>query len=101
MRMTRLSELQVWESRRGRLAALASLLIPGAGGLLARRPDLGFFGILLFGMSVTLLVWRDGIVPDPLTVGSAGPLAFVVTSCVAGVLYFGVVVRGLLIRRSF
>ena len=87
-------------NRRTALGRGLGALIPGAGGLLARRPDLGFFGILLFGMATTLLVWRNGVVPDPLTVGSAGSLAFVVTSFIAACLYFGVVLRGLLIRRN-
>jgi len=99
-RMARLQELQKRESLRERIAALSAILIPGSGGLLARRPDLGFIGVLLFGSACALFVFRDGVVADPLTVGAAGPPVFVITGCFAAFGYLVVVVLGLLLRRN-
>lgn len=100
MRMARLSELRQRETRIGRIAVAASLIVPGVGGMLAKRPDLSFLGLLLFGWAVLLLLWRDGIVVDPLAVGAAGPLVFAVAGGFAVLAYALVVFVSLLIRRS-
>ena len=98
--MGRLSELRERETRSGRIAVAASLIVPGVGGMLAKRPDLSFLGLLLFGWAVLLLLWRDGIVVDPLAVGAAGPLVFAVAGGFAVLAYALVVFVSLLIRRS-
>jgi len=100
MRMARLSALRRREARLDRLGTLASLLLPGVGGLLARRPDLSFLGLFFFAWAAFLIVWRDGIVPDPLAVGSAGPLVFATAAGLAVLGYAGVVYLGLAVRRS-
>lgn len=100
MRMARLSGLRRREARLARLGTAVSLLLPGAGGLLAKRPDLGFLGLFFFGWAAFLFVWRDGIVPDPLAVGSAGPLVFAIAAGAAVLGYAGVVSLGLAIRRN-
>jgi hypothetical protein len=100
MRLARLSELRKRETRVGHLALVAALLLPGVGGLLARRPDLSFLGLFFFAWGVVLFVWRDGIVADPLAVGAAGPLAFMLAGAVVAASYAMVVVLGLWIRRS-
>ncbi len=100
MRMARLSELRARESRVSRLATLASVLVPGAAGLLARRPDLGFLGLFLFFWAVLLILWRKGVVVDPLAIGAVGPLLFT-TAAALSILGYGLVVGlGLMIRRS-
>ena len=75
-------------------------MLPGAGGLLARRPDLGFFGILLFGIAAACFVWRKGVVPDPLAMGSLGPLAMLAVGSAAALAYLIVLGTGFMIRRS-
>lgn len=100
LRMARLVELQSRDVQRGRVISVLSLLLPGVGGLFARRPDLGFLGTLLFGLAAVLLIWRDGVVPDPIAVGSAGTLAFIVAGCLAATAYLVVVGSGLVIRRN-
>jgi tetratricopeptide (TPR) repeat protein len=100
MRMERLKELRLREQRRGRIANGASLLIPGAAGLLALRPGLSFVGILLFAAGATMFAWRGGVVPDPLVVGGAGTLFFVLASTAALGFYALVVLAGILIRRN-
>ncbi|MBW2295756.1 MAG: hypothetical protein JRG94_26205 [Deltaproteobacteria bacterium] len=99
--MKRLYELQARDTRLGRLVLAVSFLVPGAGGLLARRPDLGFLGIVVCGFAAVFLAWHDGVVPDPLAVGSAGTLAFLVAGCMALLGYLLIVVTGLMIRRNF
>lgn len=100
LRMTRLSELQKRDSRLGHVMTIASLLVPGAAGLFARRPDLAFTGILFCGFAAVFLGWHDGVVPDPLAVGNAGALAFITAGSLSAIAYLVVVGRGLMIRRS-
>jgi len=100
LRMKRLYELKARDTRIGRVADAASVLIPGAAGMLARRPDLAFLGILSCGFAGVFFLWRDGVVPDPLAVGAAGSLAFVVMGSLSVVAYLVVIGRGLMLRRK-
>jgi tetratricopeptide (TPR) repeat protein len=100
LRMARLKTLRTREQRLDRIYTAAAILIPGAAGLLAKRPDLSFMGILLFVWAVVSLIWRDGVVSDPFVVGAAGPLAFSLVGMIALVAYLGVVMSGLIVRRS-
>jgi tetratricopeptide (TPR) repeat protein len=100
LRMARLTALRARELRIGRISLLASLLVPGMGGLLARRPDLAFVGLLFAAWAAVTFAWRGGVVPDPHSVGAAGPLAFVLTGALALTGYLVVVTWGWLIRRS-
>jgi tetratricopeptide (TPR) repeat protein len=100
MRMARLAQLRLREERQEKIATAVSLVVPGAAGLLARRPDLSFVGIVLFAAGVTLFAWRGGVVPDPLVVGGAGPLFFVIAGSAALAAYCLVVMAGILIRRN-
>ena len=97
--MARLSELQERETRVARIATVASLLVPGVAGLLARRPDLGILGLFFFAWALVLILWREGVVVDPLVVGAAGPLVFVVAGSLAVLGYALVVKLGIAIRR--
>ena len=100
LRMARISALRRREARVEKASALASVVVPGVSGLLARRPDLSLVSILFFLAAVSLFAWRGGVVPDPLAVGHAGPLAFVAAGVVMFLLYAGVMLSGILIRRS-
>lgn len=100
LRMARLTALRRRESRIGQLSLVASVLVPGMSGLLARRPDLAFVGLLFAAWAAVAFVWHDGVVPDPHAVGAAGPLAFVLTGSLALAGYLVVVTWGWLIRRS-
>jgi len=100
LRMARLKALRAREGRIEKLATAASLIVPGVSGLLARRPDLAFVSILFFVAAVALFAWRGGVVPDPLAVGPTGPLAFVTAGVTMALLYLGVMLLGIAIRRS-
>jgi hypothetical protein len=100
MRHARLSELRERETRIGHLAVASSLLLPGVGGLLARRPNLSLLGLFFFAWGVVLFIWRDGIVADPLTMGAAGSLVFLLAASAVAFCYATVVAAGLWIRRS-
>ena len=76
------------------------MLVPGVAGLRARRPDLAFIGILLFGWALAIWVWRDGVVPDPLALGGIGPMAFMISGLAAGFAYLLVVASGLFMQRN-
>jgi hypothetical protein len=100
LRRVRLAELRRRDARVGRVSLAASLLLPGVGGFLARRPDLGFLGLFFFGWGAVLLIWRHGVVSDPLAVGAAAPLAFSLAGAVVAIGYATVIAAGLRIRRS-
>lgn len=100
MRMARLQELRERESRQEKIKTIAAVVVPGAAGLLAKRPDLAFMGLILFAWAAVLLVWRGGVVPDPLAMGGAGSIAFVLAGVVMAFLYLVVLVSGLVIRRN-
>jgi tetratricopeptide (TPR) repeat protein len=100
LRMAKLKALRAREERMQKIYAAISVAVPGAAGLLARRPMLGLLGLFLFAWAVVLFVWRHGVVADPMAVGGAGPLAFLAAAGVMVLLYMGVVVSGITIRRS-
>ena len=98
LRMARLAHLRRREVRVARWATAASVLVPGAGGFLARRPGLAFLGLFFFAWGVVLLMGRDGVVPDPLAVGAAATLAFSLVGGLVAIGYALVVTTGLRIR---
>ena len=100
LRMARLSELRARDARMAKLAVGASVLLPGVGGLLAKRADLSFLGLLFFAGGSVVLLWREGVVVDPLAVGAAGPLAFALAGSFGLLGYAVVVASGLIIRRN-
>jgi tetratricopeptide (TPR) repeat protein len=100
LRMARLQELRGRESRIEKVCTAASLIIPGASGLLAKRPDLCLVGIVCFAWSVVLIVWRNGVVPDPMVIGVVGPISFVLAGTAMAIIYLLVMLSGMIIRRS-
>jgi hypothetical protein len=100
MRVARLGELRDRERRLERLIRVGSLLVPGVGGMAAGRPDRAFISILLFGWTVAALLWRNGVVPDPLVVGASGPLLLMATASLTGIGYVAIVVSNMSLRRQ-
>jgi hypothetical protein len=81
------------------VATVASIALPAAAGVLARRPLLALLGALCFALAACALVWRHGAVPDPLVAGAAAPFAFVGAAVVCGLGYAIVVGAALAARR--
>ncbi|MEE3330355.1 MAG: tetratricopeptide repeat protein [Myxococcota bacterium] len=100
LRAARLGELRIREARIERAVLVASLVLPGVGGMFAKRPDLAFLALACFSWSVVAFVWRAGAVPDPLVVGAAGSALFMATAVASSLIYAGLVVSGLSIRRN-
>ena len=87
LRARRVNELRAREERVDRARTIVSLLVPGAAGLLAERPVRGWLAALCFALAVAALVWREGVVPDPLVAGAAAPVAFLGVAALAAVGY--------------
>jgi hypothetical protein len=99
LRLARVNALRRRERRIERAAWLAAVLVPGAAGLLARRPLRSLVGALLFAAAAAALVWRRGVVPDPLVAGAAGPFAFTGVALLAALAYASIVAVSLATRR--
>jgi tetratricopeptide (TPR) repeat protein len=98
LRMARLAELRLQQRRLDRLALAASLALPGAAGLVARRPLLGLLGALLFAAATTAFAGRGGVVPDPLAAGALGGLLLTAAAALAGAAYLAVTALAVALR---
>jgi hypothetical protein len=99
LRLELITALRARERRRERIAMAASIALPAAAGVLARRPLLSLLGALFFSFAACAVIWRDGVVPDPLVAGSAAPVAFLGGALLAALGYAGVVGAALASRR--
>ncbi len=81
-RMERIAEIRERQARLDRLEQVASLLIPGAAGVIGGRPMLGWIGATIAAAVVSLLWHVSGQVPDPLAMGGL-PAAAVSLGAVA------------------
>jgi len=101
LRMARLQTL----SRRGvmidRIVLAASVLIPGVAGIASRRPDFAMFGLLLFSWIAAWIVWPFGVFDDPLLMGDAAWLCFLIPGVLAVLSYSGIVIASLVARKNF
>jgi hypothetical protein len=98
LRLEKIAALRARERRLERVATIASIGVPAAAGVLARRPMLSLLGALFFAFGACAVVWREGVVPDPLVAGAAGPVAFLGAAALAA-LGYGVVVGAALAAR--
>ncbi len=101
LRIERVNELRIREQRVERLRALLAVVVPGAAGLLARRPIAAWLGATGFVLAAAAVVWRWGVVPDPLVAGTAAPTVFLGVAVVLGLVHATVVATSLgAARRS-
>ena len=56
-------------------------------------------GTVFAALAVSALLWRDGVVPDPLILGPAAPFAFGVVGTLAAAGYAITVAASLAVRR--
>jgi hypothetical protein len=76
------------------------MLVPGAAGLLADRPLASLLGTFFFALAVSAVVWRGGVVADPLVAGAAAPFAFLGVAVLASIAYFTIAATSLAARRN-
>ena len=100
LRTARVNELRAREDRIAKVHAVLSLLVPGAAGLLARRPMWGWLGAFCFSLAGAAVLWRHGVVPDPLVAGAAAPAVFLGAAALAALLYAIAVGTSLAARRQ-
>lgn len=100
MRVARIGALRRRQVRLDRAAAVVGLLVPGAAGIAARRPDLAFVGALVGTWAVLAFVGRDGLVPEPMVLGPVGPAVVLATACAAGLGHLGLALAGVRLRRN-
>ncbi|MDJ0853029.1 MAG: tetratricopeptide repeat protein [Myxococcota bacterium] len=99
LRLARIEALRERESRLDKVAWLVSLVLPGAAGVLSKRPIAALLGAFFFAAALAAFVWRQGAVPDPLVAGAAGPIAFFFLAALAGLAYAVVIGTCLAARR--
>ncbi|MBW2372866.1 MAG: hypothetical protein JRF70_10040 [Deltaproteobacteria bacterium] len=99
LRKVRVEVLRKRERSRNRMAWGVAVVVPGAAGLLARRPLRGFLAAVLFALAAACILLRDGVVADPLVVGAAGPIGFVGLGTLAALAYALVLATSLAARR--
>ncbi len=100
LRLERITVLRTRERRLESAATIASIALPAAAGVLARRPLLSLLGALFFSLGACALLWREGAVPDPLVAGAAAPFAFIGAAVICLLGYAIVVAAALAARRG-
>jgi len=99
LRLELITALRARERRLERIATIASIGVPAAAGILARRPLLALLGALFFAFAACSVVWREGVVPDPLVAGASAPIALLGAAVLAALGYAVVVGAALAARR--
>jgi tetratricopeptide (TPR) repeat protein len=76
LRTERIHALQRRRQRIDQVVTALSVLVPGAAGLLSKRPLTLLLGAFCFALLVAGVAWRNGVVTDPDVLGSAVPVVF-------------------------
>jgi len=100
LRLVRIAELRTRDERLERWAVVASFLVPGMAGLLAKRSLRCLFGSVFAVLALLVLIWRNGVVPDPMLAGATAPLASTLIAAVSLLGYFVIVLLSLATRRN-
>lgn len=100
LRLGRISALRDREARINQVAKFASMLIPGAAGLLSGRPLASLLGCFFFALAVAAFVWRDGVVPDPLVAGALAQFAFIGLAALSLVFYGTIAATSIVARKE-
>jgi len=100
LRVEKISELTLWNKRRARQETVLALLVPGAAGLVAHRPFLAFFSVLV--AVLIPVAWRAGSlgVVDPMLLGGVEQLVLGAIGIVGLVIYGTIVAIGVSLRGS-
>jgi hypothetical protein len=100
LRLARMTELRERDDRIERRSIVASILVPGVAGLLAKRPLGCLMGSVFAMIAILSLYWRNGVVPDPLVAGGAASFAALCIALVAGFAYAVVTLVSVRARRN-
>ena len=76
LRTERINALARRQRRIDGIVTAVSVFVPGAAGLIARRPLTLLLGMVFCGLAVAGVVWREGVVSDPDVLGSVVPVIF-------------------------
>jgi hypothetical protein len=98
-RMVRLTALRERQARIDRIKLALSVLVPGAAGVLSRRPILGLLGSMLFASAFASWWVREGVVADTVSVGAGGPLLFGCLAFVSALAYLAAVALTIALRE--
>ena len=99
LRVARINALRHRDLWLGRAVLISSILVPGTAGLLAGRHFTSLIGALSGILAFTAVIWRHGVVPDPLIAGAVAPVAFGCIAAVAAGCY-GIAVATSLAKRT-
>ncbi|MDE0884633.1 MAG: hypothetical protein OSB70_03755 [Myxococcota bacterium] len=99
LRARRIEVLRSRADRLERIGIATSIVVPGLAGFRARRPELALAALVLFFAGLFFLLWRRGVVPDPLAVGSSGTLVLGSAAFLVAILYLGVLFSSLISWR--
>ncbi len=76
LRLARINVLRHRDERMSRIVLLASILVPGYAGLIARRHGWSLVGSIAAALAIAALVFRNGVAIDPMVAGAAAPVFF-------------------------
>jgi tetratricopeptide (TPR) repeat protein len=91
LRMVRLAALRERQARIDKIKFLLSVMVPGAAGVVSRRPLLGLLGSMLFALTLASWWAQDGVGVDPLAVGAGASLLFSAAAVVSALAYVAVI----------
>jgi hypothetical protein len=100
LRVRRIEALRRREQRMRRVAAITSVLVPGAVGVMLRRPLRGLLAAVCFALAAAAVVWSGGVVPDPLVAGAAAKVAFLGAAALAGFVYVALIASAVAAARE-
>ncbi|HYB13397.1 MAG TPA: hypothetical protein VEG67_07990 [Myxococcota bacterium] len=100
LRAERIAELRSREKWRDRGARVVGVLVPGAAGLVARRPVCGLLGAIILCAAVMAAGVGREVVPDPLAVGATGRFAGSIAAALLFLTHGGVTMWALSHRRD-
>ena len=89
--MVRLAALRERQARIDKIKFLLSVIVPGAAGVVSRRPLLGLLGSMLFALALASWWAQDGVGVDPLAVGAGASLLFSAVAIASAVAYLAVI----------
>jgi len=99
-RMEKLQELRRRQRRVERAAGLVAWFVPGAAGMVAKRPLLALLSVASFATGVSLWLHRQGSVPDPLALGALPEVLVVLAVSAAALVYLTLLLVALSLREK-